>query len=471
MNPTTERLLNAWIEGELTPAEEEALTQLLSQDPEARAACYDLMLLDQLLEEREESFVPLGTVAAASSRTRMTSPGWKIAAAAALLALAGVLWHFHGQRGDQAKPRVSPSIIASSDSRITIAQREHRGDWAPGELLRLERGTAAIETRTGVLAHFEGPAAIELADRHGNLKMLEGRASFQVADKGRTFEIEAPGGLLRAARATFACQILPDQAMLVEVNAGSLEIVARDRQFRARIDEGQAVRLAGDGAVSPTARPAMPFRAGLPEEFVLFHDNFAMVEDTPLAAHRPGVGRQWRVLAEPEPHPSFVRNHRLDTSAGAREWIAGLAPHDPGGSGSVYVFSFSLLPPSWSHDKVQRMDGVESIAFLDADQKEIFAITAAATNTHRWQLAGGSQVSPLTPVCALWEHQLTVCYGLDGRVTLHDGGTAQSPVIASIWLQDPAAVDAMRISNRTGGDLAFRWISAALLKAPPLRAE
>ena len=43
-------------------------------------------------------------------------------------------------------------------------------------------------------------------------------------------------------------------------------------------------------------------------------------------------------------------------------------------------------------------------------------------------------VTALTPVCALWTHSLTLCYGLDGLATLHDGATAQAPVIAEIRL-------------------------------------
>jgi hypothetical protein len=172
-----------------------------------------------------------------------------------------------------------------------------------------------------------------------------------------------------------------------------------------------------------------------------------------------------------EANATIIRKQRLDTSTGARRLLAKLAEHDPGSTGSVYVFSFSLVPPVWTHDKVQRLDGVESIQAVDREGRVIFEIAAEAVNTHRWQLKGSGQVSPLTPVCALWDHQLTVCYGLDGRVTLHDGASAQSPIIASLWIREPATVNGVVISNRTGGDLAFSRVVASFLRAPSMRPE
>jgi hypothetical protein len=471
MKPDPDRLLNAWIEGDLSPEDEEALHALLAEDPAAREACYDLLLLDQMLGEREEA---RGADAVETAlpfppkKSRVPRTAFAAVAAVAALIVAG-LWLASRPDGHDARRANGPRITGSSDSRITIAQREDRSSWRPGELLRLERGTAAIHLGDGVLAHFQGPAAIELSNAQGDIRLIEGQASFQVDQGGRTFTITAPGGTVRAAGGQFVCQILPDQAALVEVNSGGLELKSHAGGGLAKVTAGEAIRLEGNGTILPTARPGIPFRAGLPEELALFQDDFSADDATLLAKHAPATGVKWEVLEES--NPTMIRKQQLDTSTGARRLLARLAPHDPGGAGSVYVFSFSLLPPAWSHDKVQRMDGIESIAVVDPEGHELFSLVAEAVNTHRWQLKGGGQVSPLTPVCALWDHQLTLCYGLDGRVTLHDGSTAQAPVIASLWLKDPAPAGGILISNRTGGDLAFRKIGTSLLKAPAVRAE
>lgn len=471
MKSNADQLVNAWIEGELSPEDEEALRALLTEDASVRESCYDLMLLDQMLAEREEGQgANIAELVAPSRKHRSFTPRTAIAAVASLAAAIVAGFWIANRDGDKdAIQASSPAITASSDSRITIAQRENREKWSPGELLRLERGTAAIHLGKGTLAHFEGPAAIELVNNEGDIRLFEGRGSFQVDPGGRPFKIEAPGGSVSSSGTQFVCQILPDQAALVEVNAGNLELSPHAGRGPAKISAGEAVRLEGNGTITPTARPIIPFRSGLPEELALFRDDFKEADGTLISDHTPEIGQKWEVLEELKPTP--ILKERLDTSGGARRLLAQMAPHDPGGTGSVYVFSFSMVPPTWSHDKVQRMDGIESIAIVDAEGHEIFSLTAAAVNTHRWQLRGGGQVSPLTPVCALWDHQLTVCYGLDGRVTLHDGGTAQAPVIASIWLKDPAPVEGLVISNRTGGDLAFRQIGTSLLRAPSVHAE
>jgi hypothetical protein len=471
MKPNVDELVNRWIEGELAPEDAETLRGILSVDASARETCYEMMLLDQLLADREEArgSLPLEPVAT-SSRWKPSLPHAAMAAVAALAAVIVAGFWIAGWTDGNASPASGgPAITASSDSRITIAQREDRSQWLPGELLRLERGTAAIRLGKGILAHLEGPAAIELANEEGDVRLFEGRGSFQVDPAGRRFALETPGGVIRGSGSQFVCMISPDQAALLEINSGEIEITSHSGRGPFKIHAGEAVRLDVNGAVTPTARPGIPFRSGLPEELALFHDDFDAADGTGLLNHKPRVGRQWEVLEEL--NPTVIRNQRLDTSAGARRLIARLAPHDPASTGSVYVFSFTLVPPAWTHDKVSRIDGIESISIVDPEGRELFHLVAEAVNTHRWQLKGGSQVSPLTPVCALWDHQLTLCYGLDGRVTLHDGASAQAPVIASLWLKDPSPVGGILISNRTGGDLAFRRISASLLRAPSIQVE
>ena len=472
MKSKADQLVNAWIEGELAPEDEEALRALLTEDPAAREACYDMMLLDQMLAEREEGQgAHISELFSPPKKRRFFTPRTAIASVASLAAAIVAGFWIADQGGHQdAVHANSPAITASADGRITIAQREDRASWAPGELLRLERGTAAIHLGKGALAHFEGPAAIELVNDQGDIHIFEGRGSFQVEPGGQPFKIETPGGTVSGSGTQFVCQILLDQAALLEVTAGNLEVSPHAGRGPAKVSAGESVRLEGNGTITPTARPVIPFRSGLPEELALFRDDFKVPDNTLVSNHTPAVGQKWEVLEEAK-GPTEILKERLDTSGGARRLLARLVPHDPGGTGSVYVFSFSLTPPSWSHDKVQRMDGIEAVAMVDAEGHEIFSLNAAAVDTHRWQLKGGGQASPLTPVCALWDHQLTVCYGLDGRVTMHDGGTAQAPVIASIWLKDPAPVEGLLISNRTGGDLAFKQIGTALLRAPVVHAE
>src|SRR5690606_16645217 len=54
MKSELDQLVNKWIEGELEPEDAETLRELLAENPSARETCYDLLLLDQLLVERED---------------------------------------------------------------------------------------------------------------------------------------------------------------------------------------------------------------------------------------------------------------------------------------------------------------------------------------------------------------------------------------------------------------------------------
>ncbi len=216
----------------------------------------------------------------------------------------------------------------------------------------------------------------------------------------------------------------------------------------------------------PIRLPNQHFRAGLPQQVILFDDDFRTDAEQPLENHNPLVGGSWKIVAEV--NPTVVRNHVLDTSSGARRLFAPLSPHDATGARSVYIFTFQVVPPTMIDDKVNRKGGEETISLVDSAGREILSVFAKASHGHRWQLRDdfSMAVTALTPVCALWTHSLTLCYGLDGRATLHDGATAQAPVIAELHIASPTAVSGIQISNRDGGDLAFSRIQTALLPAP-----
>ncbi len=182
-----------------------------------------------------------------------------------------------------------------------------------------------------------------------------------------------------------------------------------------------------------------------------------------LTEHSPLVGLEWSAQSERE--PTTLSRSRLDTSFGARELVARLPPHPEPSARDVYLFHFDFLQPEHMQDKEKRQDGFESITILCTREKPLFSIRALAEHGHRWFLhndTDGSS-SPLTLVGALWPHKLTVCFDLNGRVTLHDGPTAQAPIIAELFIADPLQVGALLLTNRTGGDLALNRIEAGIL--------
>lgn len=480
MNPRLESLLNRWIDGELSPPEAEAVQRMLADDPEARRACYDLLTVDQLLAEhiegRHENSVVMDSIASETihgrKRQRFTTSHLAIAA----LAMFALFASFFMFRPHPVKPgpvaHTGPLITGSTDSRLTIAQRQDGTHWGIGELLRLERGSADIQLNTTVSANLDGPAAIELMDGAGTVKLLEGMASIDVGTGRNAFDVHVPGGVLRELDCRFTAEVLPDGATHVLVESGFMEIRRRSPLEPVYLKSGEAARLEPDGSSRPVRLPNHHFRSSLPQEVVLFRDNFQDSEGLHLDQHQPQIGQTWKVLSEAY-HPTIIRNQRLDTSSGARRLMASLAPHDASGSRSVYIFNFNLVPPLWIEDKVRRQGGVESISLVDAAGRPILSVFAKAANSHRWQLMdeNSKAVTALTPVCSLWKHSLTLCYGLDGLVTLHDGSTAQAPIIAELHLAQPRPISGLEVSNIDGGDLAISEIEATLLQGASVKPQ
>ncbi|MES2659564.1 MAG: hypothetical protein V4689_13180 [Verrucomicrobiota bacterium] len=474
MNPRLENLLNRWLDGELDPPEAAAVQRMLVEDPEARRVYYELLMVDRLLDESINASGPgcdvidslADEMVLGRHRARFQP---KYLALAAMVALTLFAVFFISRKTPPV--HTGPLITGSTDSRMTIAQRQDSSRWAVGELLRLERGTAAIQLNPVVSANFEGPAAIELMDPAGNIRLLEGMASFQADVGGNDFQLDIPGGVVRDMRARFTTEVLSDGVANIRVDSGFLEIHPRGSAEPLRLNSGDAMSLEGNGKTLPIRLPNQYFRSGLPEQVTLFSDDFHNAEGIELINHRPRVGQTWQVLAETS--PPIIRNQTLDTSTGPRRLLGRLAPHNGTAPRTVYICTFHLVPPARLDDKVTRQGGVEFISLADDSGQPVLSIFAEASNSHRWQLRDerSKAVTALTQVCALWTHSLTLCYDLGGRVTLHDGATAQAPIISEMRVADPRSIAGIVVGNRDGGDLAFAGIEASLLPAPPIKQQ
>lgn len=476
MNPRIDALLNRLLDGELEPAETAALQRMMIEDPELRQAYYDLLAVDSLLAEQgEESSPPqevIDRIADGIDAGHGRAFPWERTLAIAAIVLVTLFSTFLLFRNPPATVvgkavERGPSITGSTDSRLTVAQRQNNSRWSAGEVLRLERGTAVLKLNPTATANVEGPAAIELVDLSGNIRLLEGMASFSVGGAGDHLDVHVPGGVLRNLDSRFTTEVFPDGIANVRVESGLLEIRTRHDTEPIYLKKGDALQLDSDGSSAPIRLPNQHFRSGLPQQVMVFKDDFQSGEGLPLVRHQPDSGLSWEAITEA--NPTIIRNHILDTSTGARRLLARLAPHEITSSRDVYIFTFQFVPPTMINDKVNRKGGLETISLVDSSGKEILSVFATATNSHRWQLRDdfSKAVTALTPVCSLWTHALTLCYGMDGRATLHDGSTAQAPVIAELHVASPKPVTGIQIANWDGGDIAFSSIETAFLPSPP----
>jgi hypothetical protein len=469
MNEPLDRTLNRWIDGELNAAEAVALEQRLLADPDARRALYDLSITDHLLSGGMEPAAfhcpKIRTLADSPAEARVRRRLWHLSLAAAAVLMLALITVFSLHRGSAGLTAFQPTIAGSADSRITVAQRQDPASgWAPGEVLRIERGSACLQLAPDVTAHIDGPAAIELLDHHGNIRLFEGNAGFDIGPTGRGFEVVVPGGIIRDLGTRFALHVHSDGNTDIQVEIGEIEVATPilDEAIVMRAGDAMKLDVEGQPAALSHDHGRYPRPDGSP--VVLFDDRFLAPDGTLLADHQPSAGIGWDIREEAS--PTVIANERLDTSFGARELIARFNPPPPRSVRDVYVLTIDLLQPAHIHDKVKRQDGYESITLLDEDDHPVVSLRAAATHGHRWWLHDESAdvPTPHTNVGALWPHTLTLCYDHNGRVTLHDGASAQAPIIAELRLDRAPPLSGVLFLNRTGGDLAIERISASLLQ-------
>ncbi|HJU66101.1 MAG TPA: FecR domain-containing protein [Gemmatimonadaceae bacterium] len=253
------RVLDRFVAGEATPDEAAAVERWLTADPQRQglvagmraardsadaARRWDTDAAWHRLSERM-SAAPVarrrGPPPAPGLRVGATRP-WRqrplaipmAIAAAALLAVAAVMWQFVGE-----------SAGRSALQQIATGRGERRE-------LRLADGSRVL---LGVESRLRYPTSFDGArDVH-----LSGEAYFEVAhDAGRPFTVHAAHSLTRVLGTTFAVRAYPGtQAVHVVVTSGRVSLRARSasRSAGAVLTPGQRGTLAPDGQMTVDATP------------------------------------------------------------------------------------------------------------------------------------------------------------------------------------------------------------------------
>lgn len=162
-----DRLLSAAADGELSAADQLHLAVLLRDDPAARAAYLEYMLLDALLRWEKPQPVPAAPVEPARPRRTLRRAGWVLVAC--LLVGAGVGLFFIGPTQEVAAKsdvldRLADWNVAIADAPTPADRRERyreRAETLGGELTRA--GLPAHERKLAD-ALFENARALADAD-------------------------------------------------------------------------------------------------------------------------------------------------------------------------------------------------------------------------------------------------------------------------------------------------------------------
>lgn len=468
---STDELLHELLDGSIGKEEFARLEQALMEDPDARRDYFALMSTDQMLMDNYEMPDHLGMhaqlLAGADAERSSRQRSWWIwgGTAAAALVMLTVTW-FTFFRGPAEPARIS----GSADSYFLIdGSPVAEGPWRHGQRLEVSDGVVVARMNEFTEACIDGPALVYLGDNGRDIDLRRGRVYFRVAPGAPKFKISAAGASIRHIGTEFGVRVMEGGSCEVHVVNGVVQV---DRGSKGKQILNARDRISwlngGDTRFDPVA--PLDFRKALPDESVLFEDDFSEPAGTRLNGKKPDAGQPWEVQLERA--PTTAGGGVLDTSGSARNLRGRFVEGSPPNHRQVVLMSFSTREPTAIADKRTRMGGIEKIALVAADGSIICSVEARARDGHWWRLRDeatteGVLESELTRISALQEHELTLRYdALAGKITLHRGTSTQSELIAEM----PASVRAMPTSltiwNDDGGDLALKRISVKVVDYP-----
>ncbi|HEX5271155.1 MAG TPA: FecR domain-containing protein [Gemmataceae bacterium] len=171
----------------------------------------------------------------------------KIAAAAAVLLAVGVAWWLISRPAPAEAPEVA-WLVNAQDCRWA-EDTPPAGPMRAGSVLRVERGLAEIQFRSGARVVLEGPAALELLSANG-ARLLRGKLSARVPEPAVGFEVLSPRGKVVDLGTEFGVAVGDDGATDVRVFVGQVKASAGGDPVSLKAN--QSAHLDGDGV---TLRP------------------------------------------------------------------------------------------------------------------------------------------------------------------------------------------------------------------------
>lgn len=244
-----EALINALIDGRITPEERDQLEARLREDWEARRLYLELTDLHSRL--LREPVVGTGAIRPEQSRRRPGKwIGWMAGLAATILAMSFAGWLLRPHAGN-AEEQISSGVAMLGETlEAEFADGNLRsGDTlAPGPLL-LHAGLARIEFFSGATLLVEGQAEIEVVSAW-EVRCHSGRIRVRVPPAAKGFLVQAPDMKIEDLGTEFALSVAGGAS---EVHVFDGEVIAhRPDQAPASLTEGMSIGRDG-GEPTPDA--------------------------------------------------------------------------------------------------------------------------------------------------------------------------------------------------------------------------
>jgi hypothetical protein len=172
----------------------------------------------------------------------------KLLTAAAALLLLGV-GTIAGLMSRSGKPQTEVAWLVNAQNCQWAEKTEPAGAMRAGTVLRVERGLAEIQFRSGARVVLEGPADLELLAANG-ARLLRGKLSARVPEPAIGFEILSPQGKVVDLGTEFGVSV--DEAGATDVRVFAGKVKASAGGDPVSLGANQSARLDGAGV---TVRP------------------------------------------------------------------------------------------------------------------------------------------------------------------------------------------------------------------------
>lgn len=269
-DPRLEQLIDAHLDGALTPEEAAELSDRLVHSAEARRLFWQQTAVHGLLQRAAQ----LEWVGAAQSQPPARDPGravfWRWVGAglatAAVVAWLAVVWFGRsaGSAPDLAEAELRPRAVATIARLAGVRWSDPATAPAAGSALapgwlRFEAGLVQLEFFSGASVIVEGPAEFEIRSERAAF-CLAGRFRANVPEPARGFVVESPSVALIDLGTAFGMEVARGGGGEVFVYEGAVRLTQMGgRAAQREIPGGHGVRVDAAGQVSDVVRPAIDY--------------------------------------------------------------------------------------------------------------------------------------------------------------------------------------------------------------------
>jgi ferric-dicitrate binding protein FerR (iron transport regulator) len=255
------RIVDRYVDGDISPEEHQALQQKLKSDPQARAVFCECVDLDASLRTWAAEGAtatwqrpgPDAPVRRESGLSRRWYAILAIAASVALIALSGWLWQQVSERSQEQIAEQPRDAVDTLTHLGTISQQE-ACVWTPSRTLStgsrfsvgsllLVSGIAELNFDSGTNVVMQGPCELQVASAD-SAQLLAGNVVVHVTELSDGFTLKTPDAAIIDEGTEYAVS-LDDQATEVHVFDGSVfwePVTDADDANLERIEAGEARR-------------------------------------------------------------------------------------------------------------------------------------------------------------------------------------------------------------------------------------